>query len=105
MQHFLNIYSPLDSTENYDILKRERQRIIDEKEARAALYHERNKKLCEDLLEERIQNHMKITDSSFVDDIILYDDEPQLPKLTPAMEVLILYFGNHVHYVFFKILL
>ncbi|XP_047117790.1 sentrin-specific protease 1-like isoform X1 [Schistocerca piceifrons] len=75
-------------SELFDYVAKERERRAEEERIKAELYRKRNKQLYADILEERIRNHMKITEAILEDEVIVEEEEEEaaLPKLTPEIE-------------------
>lgn len=75
-------------SELFDYVTKERERRAEEQRIKAELCHKRNKKLYADILEERIRNHMRITEAILEDEVVIEEEEEEaaLPKLTPEIE-------------------
>lgn len=74
--------------EVFDYITKEHARRAEEQRIKAELWSKRNKRLYEQILAERIRNHMKITEAILEDEVVIEEEEEEvaLPKLTPEIE-------------------
>ncbi|XP_069695143.1 sentrin-specific protease 1-like isoform X2 [Periplaneta americana] len=71
--------------EKYKRKREARERQEEEEKLKASHFQERDKKLQVEALE-RMTNYLKLTDAILEDEVIVVEEEVQLPELTPEMQ-------------------
>ncbi len=78
-----------DVKAKYDLRGEQIKRRIVEDQVRCDFYSEQNRQRSAQALEERIRNHLSLTDVALEEEVEVVEDEEELPEITDEMEKVI----------------